>query len=672
MTDAEGKHRIGAHGREHKADDKSRTELRDGWRSRLSPEENEALRKVMSGDSGGGGSPVGPAEALHYALAHSLERASALPEKRIKAEALRQGAGAFLPEALDKTPWDPDVLKREVDGQTFVTTRTILLEESRMLRFAREGRARYAPLSDDVHAVDALTGEQKDAALHVLGSRDRVTGVRGGAGTGKTRMMKATIAAIESDGKAKVFVFAPSSQASRGVLKAEWFENATTTEQLMADEALQEQIRGQVLWIDEAGMLGCRDMARLFALAQRQDCRVILSGDYRQHAAVGRGDAFRLLESEAGVPFAELRRIHRQKDTRYRQAVEALSKGTEKDAAAGFAMLERMGAIVEAQGPERHERLVDDYMQAIQARRTALVIAPTHREGDSLTAKIREAMKEAGRLSREEHVLSSYTPLHWTEAERADARHYQAGQVVQFSKAATGFARGEKVTVAKRDGDTVTVAHRNGHQAPLPLAKADRFQVYQPHDIALSRGDTIRITRNGTIESHGRKPKERLNNGATYKVDGFTPEGDVRLSNGWTLPQDYGHLTHGYVDTSQASQGKTADRVFIAVGDESLKAANRAGWYVSVSRGREQVRVYTEDAEALKHAVGKSAARLSATEMMHAQPRIDPARAAHERYRRLAYLRTRAANADPTPRPPPSWQERVTHSSSNTDTRHVR
>jgi len=668
VTDPEGKHRIGAHGREHKAEDKSRTELREGWRSRLSPEENEALRTVMSGDSTGG-SAMGPAEALGYALAHSLERSSTLSEKRIKAEALRHGAGAFLPEALDKTPWDRDVLKREVDGQTFVTTRDILREESRMLRFAREGRARYAPLSNDAQAVSTLTGEQKDAALHVIGSRDRVTGVRGGAGTGKTRMMTATIAAIEQDGNTKVFVFAPSSQASRGVLKAEGFAHATTTEQLLGDEALQEQVRGQVLWIDEAGMLGCRDMTRLFDLAQRQDCRVILSGDYRQHAAVGRGDAFRLLESEAGIPFAELRRIHRQKDTRYRQAVEALSRGTEKDAAAGFAQLERMGAIVEAQGEERHARLVSDYLQAIRSKRTALVIAPTHREGDQLTAEIREAMKENGRLSREEHVLAALTPLHWTEAERADARHYATGQVVQFSKGTTGFARGEKVTVQKRDGERVIVAHRNGTQAPLPLDQADRFQLYQSYDIAVSRGDTIRITRNGTIESHGRKPKERLNNGATYSVAGFTPDGDVRLSNGWTLPQEYGHLTHGYVDTSQASQGKTADRVFIAVGDESLKAANRAGWYVSVSRGREQVRVYTEDAEALKLAVQKSSDRLSATEMMQAQapPRVPPAREAHERHRRLAHLRTYCPDAGSTPRA--TWRQRVADASPTRETR---
>jgi len=675
VTDAAGKHRIGGYGREHKAVDKSKTELREEWRSRLSPEECEALRRVMRGESGGG-STVGPAKALRYALAHSFERASTLSEKRVKAEALRHGAGAFLPEALDNTPWDSDVLKREVDGQMFVTSRDILREESKMLRFARDGRACYAPFAANAQLVATITGEQRAAALHVLRSRDWVAGVRGGAGTGKTRMMKATIDAIENDGKTKVFVFAPTSQASRGVLKAEGFESATTTEQLLSDEAYQEQVKGQVLWIDEAGMLGCRDMARLFELAQRQNCRVILSGDNRQHAAVGRGDAFRLLESEAGVQFAELRRIYRQKDARYKKAVEALSKGTARDTATGFALLERMGAIVEAQGEERHRQLVDDYMQALRSKRTALVIAPTHREGDQLTADIREAMKESGRLSRDEHVFLSCAPLHWTEAQRADARQYEAGHVVQFTQGAIGFKRGEKVTVVRQRNGTVNVTREGGREATLPLDQAARFQVYGTHEIGVSRGDTIRITRNGYIGSQGRKPKERLNNGATYTVAGFTARGDLRLSNGWIVPKEYGHLTHGYVDTSQASQGKTADRVFIAVGDDSLKAANRAGWYVAVSRGREQVRVYTEDVEALKAAVQKSSDRLSATEMMHAPARptlrIPPARLAQERHRRLAHLRAYSPDIGGASSGPATWRDRVAGPSIYGETGHVR
>src|SRR5262249_48885155 len=86
------------------------------------------------------------------------------------------------------------------------------------------------------------------------------------------------------------------------------------------------------------------------------------------------------------------------------------------------------------------------------------------------------------------------------------------------------------------------------------------------------------------------------------------------------VAKDYGTLSHGYVVTSHAAQGKTVDTVLIALGSESLAAANREQFYVSVSRGREAVKLYTDDKEAVKASVKLSAARLSATEMMQGEP----------------------------------------------------
>ena len=96
-----------------------------------------------------------------------------------------------------------------------------------------------------------------------------MTGVVGKAGTGKTRMMRATVDAIEEHSDKKVFVFAPSSQASRNVLKKEGFQNAETVAMLLKNEKLQQQVKGQVLWVDEAGLVSTKDMKRLFDLAKR-------------------------------------------------------------------------------------------------------------------------------------------------------------------------------------------------------------------------------------------------------------------------------------------------------------------------------------------------------------------------------------------------------------------
>ena len=85
------------------------------------------------------------------------------------------------------------------------------------------------------------------------------------------------------------------------------------------------------------------------------------------------------------------------------------------------------------------------------------------------------------------------------------------------------------------------------------------------------KGDRIRITKNGfTEEGH-----HRLSNGSLHTVKGFTGDGDIKLTDGRIVPQDYAHLTHGYATTSMTSQGQTVDRVFIAEIAESFPAASR-------------------------------------------------------------------------------------------------
>jgi hypothetical protein len=120
------------------------------------------------------------------------------------------------------------------------------------------------------------------------------------------------------------------------------------------------------------------------------------------------------------------------------------------------------------------------------------------------------------------------------------------------------------------------------------------------------------------------RDKKQVNNGATYEVEGFTREGDIKLSNGYVLPKNYGGLAHGYVLTSHASQGKTTDVALIALGSESFSAASREQFYVSISRGREAVRLYTDDKEAMRDAIKESGARLSATELVGEKPKPKP------------------------------------------------
>jgi hypothetical protein len=294
---------------------------------------------------------------------------------------------------------------------------------------------------------------------------------------------------------------------------------------------------------------------------------------------------------------------------------------------AGIERLDRMGAVVEVHGEERLRRLAADYADTTaehkgRKAKTALVVSPTHSEGGRVAASIREELRRRGRLGSDEHAFLSLKPLGLTAAERASADSYRGGEVVRFHQNAKGFRRGERVTVVASDSKAVTILRADGREGTLPLTEAAKFEVYLPRELLLAAGDRLRITQNGnTVETErgGRMVKSRLNNGDLFEVAGFTREGDIRLANGFVVLKDYGGIAQGYVVTSHASQGATVDRVLIALGHESLAAANRQQFYVSVSRGREAVRLYTDDKEALRDASFCTASRLSATELLHSK-----------------------------------------------------
>ena len=93
-------------------------------------------------------------------------------------------------------------------------------------------------------------------------------------------------------------------------------------------------------------------------------------------------------------------------------------------------------------------------------------------------------------------------------------------------------------------------------------------------------------------------------------------DGQITLTDGRVIPPDFRKFTHGYCVTSPAAQGKTADHVYVAVDARSGQAANLKQFYVSASRGREKVKIYTDDLERLREALGRTGDRLSALEFL--------------------------------------------------------
>jgi conjugative relaxase-like TrwC/TraI family protein len=618
LTTAKEKDALAALSRESKRHGITKEQLREVWNERLTPDERRALASIKPDPQQLFYSGVTAKQAMDYAVAHSYERASVATDRELLREALHYGVGSLDVREVQRQLARDGFIQQENHGRRWFTTKEILGEEKQLIDFVREGKGVCQPLNgrgyriQDEKLLRSEGREQREAVQHVLSSRDRVIAVRGGAGTGKTTMLKEVVAGIEAGGH-KVFAFAPSAEASRGVLREAGFENATTVAALLHSPKMQDEVRDGVLLIDEAGLLSSPQLKQVAELAQRQNCRVLLSGDTAQHAAVERGDALRLLENHAGLRAAELKHIRRQLHPTYRAAVADLRQGHVEN---GFAKLNSLGAIKETSADSRYQQLAADYIQSVKERKTALVVSPTHSEGERVTTEIRKELKALKKLGPDERPLSQLKNLRWTEAQRADASQYQPGMVIQFHQNAPGFRRGQKVMVASREQNRLTVQRADGTKAYLKLGQdgcchASAFNVCSADVLPVAPGEWIRITQNGySRDGH------RLNNGELRRVKGFDKVGDVVLDNGWVVSKDYGNLAHGYCVTSHGSQGKSVQRLLVAESEESLPAASREQFYVSASRGVEDIRIYTDDKNALVAAVSQSHQRPSATDLV--------------------------------------------------------
>ncbi len=285
------------------------------------------------------------------------------------------------PEDVQRELKNRELISRTVDAEgskrEVLTTREILQTEKELIDFVREGRGSRKAIGKDDYQFkrEWLNEQQQQAVRHVLESRDTVMGVTGGAGTGKSSLMQEAVDALRTYGK-KVRTFAPST-AAREVLEEKGFQNAETVQHLLKNEKLQEELRGRVIWIDEAGLLDTQSMNDVFKIAKKQNARVVLSGDARQHTSPGRGEPLRLLEQEAGLSVARVNDIQRQKG-RYRRAIALISKGHEivdqskmkTGLVAGFDLLDAMGKVKEIKGDDRVGELASAYLDADQKKRS--------------------------------------------------------------------------------------------------------------------------------------------------------------------------------------------------------------------------------------------------------------------------------------------------------------
>lgn len=631
------------------------------------------------------------ARAVDLALLHSFERSSVVPEHKVLEEALRFGSANLSPAAIRDELISRDLIRTTEHHIRYVTTKEVLQEEQRVLAFARDGRGTQLPFKKaTLTELEGLSPSQISVLERTLASRDKVTLIRGVAGAGKSRLMEPTVAAMERQG-ATVTVLAPTARASKGALREAGFDKATTVAHFLASQKAKNnatrsvldkvQRHQSVIWVDEAGLMGVKDMNQLFAAAARCGARVVLSGDTKQHHSVSRGDALRLLETKAGLRSFELAEIKRQTGA-YKEAITALSEGR---VAEGFLRLDDMRAIHENEDPTRRFRdIARSWMSANQRGHSTVVVAPTHKECDAATASIREARKERGELKKD-RPRDCLKRSSLTEAERMDPKSYVEGMVIEFHRSPKTWLgnlvrpirAGDRAEIVGVDQESGTVRARvatdmkrglarSGFTFDVPLHKVDKFTVYEKEKLPIAKGDTILITKSGysmmrkglthvpfdpetAAKGCGSKKEARrifdnhtLLNGTLATVKRITPMGHLVLDNGKVVSRNYGHIAYGYCVTSHVAQGLTANNVIVVHSANSMKGSRQAAFYVEASRGRREINVFTDNKHELLESLKEHKQRDTATEQAERSERLR-----HQAHMHSRDTRQRQASVEP-------------------------
>jgi conjugative relaxase-like TrwC/TraI family protein len=651
ITDAERKAELGATTRARKQKELTPAELRQAWLAQISDGERDALARVYRREIAPD-REVTASEAVEYAIAHLGEQNSAFPVRELKATALLHGLGHLTPEQVEAELPRHGVLTDVIDGRVMASTEALQAEERYIVGQAARGRGAACPvgvaegLSRQLADGRTLSDEQWAVTQGLLSSSNRVNMVTGPAGAGKSYSLQKFDEGMRIAGEAATYL-ATTVKAVK-VLEKDGFE-VKTVAHFLRDGRMQAAARGGRVVVDEASMLGHKDAVKLFKLAEKNDLKLIFVGDKMQHGSVPRGALLRILEEYAGIRPFRLTTIMRQQDAEYRAAAQLLSEGRTLE---GFEALDRKQWVHEiGDDAERYRAMAADYLQAVNDGASCLVVSPTHAEAAAITREIRGQLRAAGKLGTDEREFTRLVQVNASEAERGQATTYRPGDVIQFHQNAKGgYVKGQRRTVAD--------------PAAVPVKHAASFSLYRPEAVRLAKGDLIRFT--GTVKAY--RSDHTYRNGDTHGVAGFTEAGNLRLDDGRVVAADVGLFRPAFVETSFGAQGQTVQRVILGMSAASLPATNQEQMYVSASRAKAKLSLYTDDKDAVKAAIQRSSQKLAALDL---RPAAGPKRRDwmpedRERQRRLALVKGGRAGlpVPPTPPEPPRqrpWPVTPTH-----------
>jgi ATP-dependent exoDNAse (exonuclease V) alpha subunit len=388
---------------------------------------------------------------------------------------------------------------REQRPPETTTQRMLKMEQSNIQTMLNGEGARPAIIGPErVSQIVATTAERQQLKLNdnqraalkaMLSSQDRISGLQGGAGTGKTTALSVLREAAEKEGY-QVRGFAPTTRAARQLAES-GIETETLQKFLRRRKETQPDLK-RLFVLDESSLASTKQLHKFFARVEVQD-KVLLVGDVRQHQAVEAGSPFEQLQKH-GMATIKLSEIVRQRDPELKQTVAKLSVRQIPEA---VAELDAVGKVIEiADERERLEAMAQAYCKNPT---NTLVISPANRERSQLNSLIHRQLQREGKVSRDDHQMKVYVNRQdMTGTERTFANSYRPGEdIIRYNRASKVYkvkvGDYAKVIATDHEKNEISVRFDNGCTLNYDPKRLSGVSVYKEAERTFAERDRVQF-----------------------------------------------------------------------------------------------------------------------------------------------------------------------------------
>ncbi|EHN5052922.1 conjugative transfer relaxase/helicase TraI [Salmonella enterica subsp. enterica serovar Yoruba] len=548
-------------------------------------------------------------------------------------------------------------------GNRVLVPRVAYEMEKTIIRHIAEGKDAVQPLMalTPASVLAGLTAGQREATRTVLENTDRFMAIQGYAGVGKTTQFRAVMGALNTLSESvrpQVIGLGPTHRAVHEMREAG--VDARTLASFLSETRLAIQagetpdFRNVLFLTDESSMVGNRDMAELYQLVTAGGGRMVSSGDTAQLQAISTGQPFRLVQQRSAIDTVVMQEIVRQTPA-LRPAIESIIAGQvdtslrQVDDVSPQQVPRQEGAwvpgnsVMEIRAPKKDqeqdtpaadeqtltpeqlslvrtdiiEAIRDDWMgRTPEAQLQTLVVAELNADRHAINDAIHAARHEKGDTGAEERTFTVLEPL------RVPDNALRAAETFAEYTGAVAMMNERYWTVAEVDTQDAVVTLRNADGESVLISPqqntAQDISLFTPRDLTISHGDRVRFTRSDNDRGYVAN--------SLWEVAGFTDDGAIRFRQGeqekivdpQAMTEDR-HIDLAYALTVYGVQGASERFAIALTGTEGgrKRMASLESTYVTLSRAKEHVQVYTDDLAGWSAGARHSNAGQTAHDLLH-------------------------------------------------------